>query len=280
MRRFITAVGIVALMVASIFGGAYSYVGIFAVITALCLYEFLLLTIDEPTTKRNRFRFLIGISLGLLPFLVTAVKQLELIESLENGYLVFAVAICFPLIFLAFIYELFSGSKTPFNNVAFIVLGMVYIGVPFALLNYVAFDDYGTYYASVTFGILLITWTNDTAAYVVGSQFGRTKLFPRISPGKTWEGSLGGAVFTFLMAYVLSQIFIENSFLSFNNWMVLAAISVIFGSLGDLVESMLKRSFSAKDSGNLLPGHGGILDRFDAFIFMLPFAAAYILLIR
>ena len=119
-----------------------------------------------------------------------------------------------------------------------------------------------------------MTWANDTGAYLIGSQIGRTKLFPRISPKKTWEGSAGGVLVTFLAGYLLSRIFSDISLV---DWCVLAGIVSIFGSLGDLVESMLKRSLQIKDSGNLLPGHGGFLDRFDAFIFLLPFAAAYLL---
>jgi phosphatidate cytidylyltransferase len=125
--------------------------------------------------------------------------------------------------------------------------------------------------------LLLLTWMNDTGAYLVGSNFGRRMLFPRISPKKTWEGTIGGVVITFITA---------ASFCAFSgelrlfDWMVLAAFVSVFGTLGDLVESMLKRSVGVKDSGNLLPGHGGVLDRFDAFIFVLPFAAAYLLSIR
>ena len=111
----------------------------------------------------------------------------------------------------------------------------------------------------------------------MGSQIGKTKLFPRISPGKTWEGSTGGVIVTFIVAYLLSLLFTD---LRLMDWLILAAIVSLFGSIGDLVESMLKRSLNIKDSGNLLPGHGGILDRFDAFIFLLPFAAAYLLLLN
>ncbi|MEO0775984.1 MAG: phosphatidate cytidylyltransferase, partial [Bacteroidota bacterium] len=130
---------------------------------------------------------------------------------------------------------------------------------------------------NTVFGLLLLTWSNDTAAYLVGSRIGKTPLFPRISPKKTWEGSLGGVVITFLIAFLISQWFREHST---KQWLVLAGIVAIFGSTGDLVESMLKRSENIKDSGNLLPGHGGVLDRFDAFIFLLPFATAYLLLIK
>ena len=122
-----------------------------------------------------------------------------------------------------------------------------------------------------------MTWMNDTAAYIVGSQIGKTPLFPRISPKKTWEGTLGGLAGTLILAFLLNEYFEE---LILRDWLILAILVGLFGSLGDLVESMLKRSFAIKDSGRLLPGHGGFLDRFDGFIFMLPFAAAYIVWLR
>ena len=122
-----------------------------------------------------------------------------------------------------------------------------------------------------------MTWANDVGAYFVGSKFGKTKLFPRISPKKTWEGSFGGVMMTFLTGWLLSLYIIE---LNLKDWLILALIVSIFGSIGDLVESMLKRSVGVKDSGTILPGHGGFLDRFDAFIFLLPFAACYLLWLR
>ena len=118
-----------------------------------------------------------------------------------------------------------------------------------------------------------MNWVNDSGAYVVGSLIGKTPLYPRISPNKTWEGTLGGVFFCLVTGYIFSLYY---TMLSTVDWMVLGAITAIFGSLGDLIESMLKRSVDKKDSGNLLPGHGGMLDRFDAFIFLLPFAAAYL----
>ena len=141
------------------------------------------------------------------------------------------------------------------------------------MVDFIAFD--GEHFRSNTvFGLLLLTWINDTAAYLVGSQIGKHKLFPRISPKKTWEGSIGGGVFTLILAGVLGYIFEEQSVVQ---WLILGVIVVIFGSIGDLIESMLKRSYNIKDSGTILPGHGGLLDRFDAFIFLVPFATVYIL---
>ena len=274
LTRVSTAIIFVLVMLGGLYGGRYTFVLLFALITAFCLWEFLGIVLSKQS-KSDRLRLTLGIIIGLTPFLLISALQLELVKQTED-YIAYSTFLFFPLLFTAFIYELYTKSEKPFANVAFMILGLVYIGVPFALLDLIAFDGH-YFYANTVFGLLLLTWCNDTAAYFVGSQLGKTPLFPRISPKKTWEGTLGGISITFILAYVLSLVFTE---LRLIDWMVLAAIVSIFGSLGDLVESMLKRSVQVKDSGSLLPGHGGFLDRFDGFIFLLPFAAAYLLLIR
>jgi phosphatidate cytidylyltransferase len=274
LRRGTTAVLFVIVMLGGIYGGHYPFVILFTLITALCLWEFLSITLQK-NQKRDLIRKFIGLIFGLTPFVMIAVLKLNLLSSPED-FVLFSSMLFFPIIFLCFVYELFAASKHPFSNVAYIILGMVYIGTPFALVNFIAFDG-ELFRANTVFGLLLLTWINDTAAYLVGSKIGKTKLFPRISPKKTWEGSIGGGFFTLLLAGFLGYIFTAQSIIE---WLILGGIVVIFGSIGDLIESMFKRSFEIKDSGTLLPGHGGLLDRFDAFIFLVPFATAYILWIR
>ncbi|RMG87260.1 MAG: phosphatidate cytidylyltransferase [Bacteroidetes bacterium] len=274
IQRASTAIFFVIVMLGGLYGGEYPFVILFALITVLCLWEYLNMVLSRYH-RRDRFRILLGVTFGLTPFALASLLQLELIVRYEQFVIISSILV-FPFIFLAFIYELFSQSDRPFQNVAFIVLGMVYIGGPFALLDFIAFDN-DTFYANTVFGLLAMTWMNDTGAYLVGSRIGKTPLLPRISPKKTWEGTIGGILVTFATAFALCYCVDE---LRWIDWMVLAAITVIFGSIGDLVESMLKRSAGVKDSGGLLPGHGGVLDRFDAFIFLLPFAAAYILYVR
>ena len=124
-----------------------------------------------------------------------------------------------------------------------------------------------------------MVWASDVAAYFGGRAFGKRKLFPRISPKKTWEGAISG-LFGAMAAGLLIYLIYHNlnifNLLDLKDWLILGAITAVFGITGDLVESMLKRSVNIKDSGNLLPGHGGFLDRFDAFIFVIPFAYLYI----
>ncbi len=274
VRRGSTALIFVIVILGGLYGGRYSFVVLFAIVTGLCLWEFFGITLRNDV-RQDRIRKIIGLVFGLTPFLLISMLKLNMMNSPEK-FILFTSLLFFPLIFLSFIFELFSKSEQPFANVAFIILGMVYIGMPFALLDFIAFQG-NVFNTDAIFGLLLLTWSNDTAAYLVGSRFGKTKLFPSISPKKTWEGSIGGVAITILIAILLSFFLAECTL---TQWVVLAIIVVIFGSIGDLVESMLKRSYSIKDSGTLLPGHGGFLDRFDAFIFLIPFATAYLLWIR
>ncbi|MFT4760369.1 MAG: phosphatidate cytidylyltransferase [Saprospiraceae bacterium] len=274
LQRAITAVIFVVVMLLGLYSHHYIFVALFAIITAGCLWEFFLMVMDRES-RRDFIRLFIGVAFGLTPFVLASVMQLGWVDITEE-FIIVSAGLFFPFIFLAFIYELFSKSERPFMNVAYIVLGMVYIGAPFALLDFIAFDG-DKFYADTVLGLLLLSWANDTGAYLIGSKIGKTKLIPRISPNKTWEGSIGGVCVTFLAAWALCYLFQEDSKI---NWFVLGVIVSVFGSIGDLIESMLKRTAGVKDSGRLMPGHGGLLDRFDAFIFLLPFAAAYILWIR
>lgn len=274
LRRGATAVIFVVVMLAGLFGGPYSFVLLFLIITGICLWEYLGMVLIKDT-RTDRIRKIVGLIMGILPVVLGAITKLAAIQD-PDTFVILTSLLFSPFIFMAFIYELFTKSDQPFANIAYIILGIIYIGVPFALLDFIAFDGQH-FYAKTVFGLLVLTWMNDTGAYLVGSKFGKTPLLPRVSPKKTWEGSLGGGVITFLVAIVL---FFTLDELRIIDWLVLAAIVSIFASLGDLVESMLKRSVEIKDSGTLLPGHGGLLDRFDGFIFCLPFAAAYLLWIR
>ncbi|MEZ5042550.1 MAG: phosphatidate cytidylyltransferase [Saprospiraceae bacterium] len=274
VKRAFTALIFVIVVLGGLFGGHYSFVALFSLITGLCLWEYLGLVLEKDN-KKDFFRKIIGLGLGIMPFILTSIVQLNLIPNRE-AFIIISSLLFSPFVFLSFVYELYADSDTPFTNIAYLILGVFYIGIPFALLDFIAFSG-DHFYVQTIFGLLLLTWSNDTIAYLVGSQIGKTPLFPRISPKKTWEGTMGGAVGTLIIAYILS-VYIKE--LHLVNWLVLAIIVIIFGSLGDLVESMLKRSHKIKDSGSLLPGHGGFLDRFDGFIFMLPFAAAYLLWVR
>ena len=163
-------------------------------------------------------------------------------------------------------------ERKSFTNIVFTFLGIFYVALPFALLNVVVFED-GAYNYEVILGSLLILWASDTGAYFAGTRFGKRKLFERISPKKSWEGFVGGAVLALAFVVGLSQ-FLHS--LSTVQWVVVGILIIVGGTFGDLIESLLKRSIEIKDSGDSLPGHGGFLDRFDGLLIAAPFIAAYL----
>lgn len=188
------------------------------------------------------------------------------------------------LIPLSFTYimikELFGKLKNPFVNIGFTVFGFIYVFIPMVSLYLIGFYDKYSITSSfnpiILVAFFLLIWANDTGAYLVGSAIGKHKLMEKISPKKTIEGSLGGLFLTLIGAYVVSLFATQISIL---DWFVIAVIVVIFGSLGDLFESLLKRKAEVKDSGKIIPGHGGILDRLDSILFAAPVVLIYLMLI-
>jgi phosphatidate cytidylyltransferase len=178
-----------------------------------------------------------------------------------------AYYVLFPLLSLSFIIKLYKKELYPFVNIALTYLGIIYVMVPFSLLTVAAFHD--SYYNPEIIGSsFLLLWASDSGAYFSGKYFGRRKLFKRISPKKTWEGTVGGAVLTYLVAFGLSKLYLTIPVI---DQFLIASVIIVFGGYGDLVESLFKRSIDIKDSGNTLPGHGGFLDRFDGLLLAAPF---------
>ena len=183
--------------------------------------------------------------------------------------------------------ELFAQQPNPINNWAYTALSQMYIALPMSMLNALAFTT--TQEGEVAFNNLLplsvfiFLWVNDTGAYCTGSLLGKHKLMERVSPGKTWEGSIGGGVLTIVAAAVVGVLSARwdgaetaTALMSVPQWMGLGLVVVVMGTLGDLVESLLKRTLGVKDSGNVLPGHGGMLDRFDSALMAIPSAVVYV----
>jgi phosphatidate cytidylyltransferase len=165
------------------------------------------------------------------------------------------------------IYFLFSQKKI-YQTFEKFIIGLFYIGGGCIFLTMIPYkdDDFAKF---LIMGIFILIWVNDSFAYLVGKTLGRTKLFPKVSPKKTVEGSVGGFVFTMIAAYIMAR---YEPIVEPTQWLILAAVIVISGNLGDLVQSKLKRAAGVKDSGAILPGHGGMLDRLDSLIFAAPFA--------
>ncbi len=171
---------------------------------------------------------------------------------------------------LVLIVETFRKSETTVANLSSLFGGLVYVAVPLTLVQYLFFKTYNPY---LVLSIFFIIWCNDTGAFVFGSLLGKHKLAPSISPNKTWEGAIGGLICGVLLCYFLSEKFLPFGLLE---RMGLAVLVVIFGTLGDLFQSKLKRSVNLKDSGSVIPGHGGILDRIDSMLFAFPIVFIYL----
>ncbi len=177
-------------------------------------------------------------------------------------------------LFLVFISELFRQSETPIENVSFTLLSLIYIALPFSLLNFIVFYPLnGEFDFRLILVFYVIIWATDIGAYFSGSLFGKHPLFKRFSPKKTVEGFFGGMMLAFAVSYAVAFVF---DFFTFKDAFWFAAIITVLGTVGDLVESMFKRSVGLKDSGKIMPGHGGLLDRFDSSLLSIPFIVLYL----
>jgi phosphatidate cytidylyltransferase len=270
-KRAITGALFVMTLILAISWKAYSFTVLFLVITIFSTWEFYKLiesAADDNQIKTQKYTGVIA-SAGI--FLISALILQKFLHP------IFILGF-FPLICLTYIGELFYKADKPFTNLAYTVFGVAYVAVPFTFLNILAFYfSGGEYNSHLIIGFFVLLWSSDTGAYLAGSQFGKHKLFERISPKKSLEGSFGGAFVSICAAVILSNYFAE---LSRTEWIITAILIVVFGTFGDLVESMLKRSINVKDSGKLLPGHGGLLDRFDGLLISVPFVVFYLLLSR
>ena len=270
--RTITAVFFVAAIV-SCFLRPEAMMFLFALVTGMTIWEFTGLVNERDGVAVNQ---MISTVAGVYFFLAMA--------GYNSGMTPAAVFIPYllTLIYLL-VAELYLKQEDPVNDWAYTMMSQLYITLPFSLLNVLAFqsDAEGVHYVwSVPLSVFVFLWINDTGAYICGSLLGRHKLFPRISPGKSWEGSIGGGILVILVAvlvwYLLEQ-YGENALgLSAIEWAGLGLTVVIFGTWGDLVESLFKRTLGIKDSGHILPGHGGMLDRFDSTLMAVPAAVVYL----
>ncbi|MFL5765696.1 MAG: phosphatidate cytidylyltransferase [Bacteroidia bacterium] len=267
ITRTLTAAGFVAVLLVCTWYSQLSFISLFLLITVLGLWEFYGLSEKKENVKPQK---LMGTFIGAVIFILNAGVTYRIYEgdNLHGKFLLLII----PLLFLVFIVELFRKKENPFQNISYTLLGIFYVGIPFSLLNYILTVN-GTYSFHILFGCWFILWSNDSGAYLSGSAFGKNKLFPRVSPGKSWEGSIGGALVAFFVTWIISGWYTSITRV---DWFVIASIMIVVGTLGDLVESLFKRSLGVKDSGNLLPGHGGILDRFDSLIMATPFILTYL----
>ncbi len=270
--RTITGIIFVAAVVAS-FLRPEAMVLLFSIVTGLTVWEFTGLVNQRPDVTVNRF---ISTVAAVYFFYAMTYFCSDIYAGVAKSvvFIPYLVTIIYLLVA-----ELYLKQKDPIQDWAYTMLAQMYIALPFSLLNVLAFN--ATNQGVVAFNTLLplsvfvFLWVNDSGAYCCGSLLGRHKLFPRISPGKSWEGSIGGAVFVLVAAWAISS-FLDGQMLTLPEWLGLGLTVVIFGTWGDLVESLFKRTLGIKDSGNILPGHGGMLDRFDSSLLAIPAAVVYL----
>ena len=244
-----------------------SYLVVFVLIIFLSSKEYFKILIN------NGFRpnYNLGVFLSVIIFVTTYFYASK--ESLIGVH--FVLVPILPLVCLSALYS--SNNNETLSNVSVTFFGILYISLPISLLNFIVFNEY-SYNSIYLMATLLFLWNSESAAYFGGSLFGRKKLFESVSPMKTWEGVISGLLANVILAYLIHQ-FVWTSFQTFTFWVLFSVVVLVSGIFGDLFESLLKRNFNLKDSGNKLPGHGGFLDRFDSFFFVIPYVYFYLKII-
>lgn len=270
VTRILAGIVFVGVLLAGILINQYTFALAFSILIGMGLYEFYGLIEKANNIRVSKLLNIIGgLSLFIGVFSYSSSKGSSYIDSLFF-YLIPYVVFIFALI----ISELYLKRGNPLQSLAYSFLGQMYIAVPFTLTNKLVFTGFEEGYEFVLIlSVLIFIWVNDSFAYLTGMAFGKHRLFERISPKKSWEGFIGG----FIFAVASSLIFVYfHPLTSVGIWIGFAVVVVIFGTFGDLVESLFKRTLGIKDSGKIIPGHGGILDRFDSTILAIPAAAVYL----
>lgn len=258
LRRALTGVVYIILLLSAVFLDSDAFDFLFMTFGLACLYEY------KRLVELKGYHIFIAYLGVWWVFIYLIPDQVFLNDKiLINALMLITIIVDFAL--LAY---LFTKKKKPFSTFQKFFIGLFYIGGGCIFLTMIPYKD-NDFAKLLIMGIFILIWVNDTFAYLVGSVIGRTKLFARVSPKKTIEGAAGGFVFALIAAYILG---LYEPIISSNQWMILATVIVIAGSLGDLVESKFKRAAGVKDSGAILPGHGGMLDRLDSLVFAAPFA--------
>lgn len=256
--RALSALVFVIVLIGSVVWNYYSFTIFFFIVAMLGLNEFYKLSAGLNAQPYKTTGFLAGI-ITYLSFVNSDILPGIYFEALK------------PLIalipFIIFSAALFNKRENPVQNTLFTIAGIVYAVLPFALLHGIR-EINTELFSKTILGIIFLIWSNDTFAYLGGSLFGKNKMIARISPGKTWEGTIFGVIVTFGGSFLIGNYFVGDKSLM---WPVFGIVIPVLATIGDLVESMLKRQAGVKDSGNIMPGHGGILDRFDSLIFVAPF---------
>lgn len=271
--RTISGVVLLGIVLGAAYGGKFAFGAFLLLIVVVGMWEFYNIAAATGASPHRTLGLAAGIVLFVTSFFifdgfVSDIRSADSVDMLIGGILYFSV-----LIPLCFVVELFYDSETPLRNVATTLMGIFYVAYPMALMLFIPILITGEWQPESFLFYLFIVWGNDVFAYLVGIAFGKHKMAPRISPKKSWEGLAGGVAGAMAMGAIGS--FVVGGPLGM--WLGLAAVVAVTSVFGDLVESMFKREADIKDSGRIMPGHGGILDRFDALLISSPFAFVYLI---
>ena len=272
ITRSITGTLFVAIIV-TCFLDATAMLALFTLATGMTAYEYCTLINEHTPYQVNRF--------------ITTVASVYFVIAMGGWCTGLTPAVAFVPYLLTIIYlfvsELYTKAENPISNLAYTMLSQMYIALPFSMIPVLAFmssaDGEPRYNYLLPLSVFIFLWVNDSGAYCFGSMYGKHKLFERVSPKKSWEGSIGGALCVIIAAVFIALASGEvenNGAVRLLVWIGLGLVVVVFGTLGDLVESLMKRTLGIKDSGNILPGHGGMLDRFDSSLMAFPAAVVYL----
>lgn len=249
-------------MLGAIIYGEFTFLLLMLFICTMSLVEFFHLAKSDQIDGQLSMAIIISVVL-FLPAILNA----------GFNFALDIMRLLYILPFIVFIRELYTKSAKPFTNIAYTLLPVIYLTLPLFLFYLISFSHSPSYNYQNILGFFFLLWSSDSGAYFAGRSLGKHKLFERISPKKTWEGFFGGLILSGGVAFLISHYYTH---LSLMQWLMISLIIVVTGTLGDLVESMFKRSINIKDSGSILPGHGGFLDRFDGLFISAPFVFFYL----
>lgn len=268
ITRSITGIVLVSVMLAAILLNQYTYAVLFLLVLIGGIAEFTKLFKNSEVAPNRGLMFSIA-------FLMYGVSFFAASGIIHVKHLL----LLFPLFLLVIASELYRKREKPIENIATTIFGICYLAIPLSLLNFMVFPamiEAGNYSPKLLIALFSLIWIYDSGAYLFGVSFGKHRLFERISPLKSWEGALGGTATAIAAAWLISGFIPEIELI---HWIAISILTVVSSTFGDLSESMFKRYFGIKDSGKILPGHGGVLDRFDSLFFAAPVIVVYLLLV-